>query len=109
MKLKKRIKTYSFWVSMASAVLLIISTLGKKFNFSVDEKMYNDLFSAFCAILILLGVIVPPTKKEKKEQTLSEEETEEVVEENVTSVEESVTLEREDGKIITKGKEISDE
>ena len=86
---------------MASAILLIISTLGKKFDFSVDEKLYNDLFSAFLAILILLGVIVPPNKQTKSEQMSGEEMTEEIIEEQITSIEEEITLEREDGKIIT--------
>ena len=64
MKLKDRIKTYNFWVSLASAVFLIISTLGKKFNFSVDENMYNDLFTSFCGILVLLGIIIPPSNSQ---------------------------------------------
>lgn len=65
MRLKERMKTYNFWVSLASAMLLIINTLGKKFDFSVDEKMYNDLLSSFCGILVLLGIIVPPSNSEK--------------------------------------------
>ena len=107
MKLKQRVKTYSFWVSMASAILLFINTLGKNFNFSIDEKMYNDLFSAFLAILILLGVIVPPSKQTKSEEMSGEEFTEEVIEEQITSIEEEITLEREDGKIITKTDDMS--
>ena len=79
MKLKDRIKTYNFWVSLASAVLLIISTLGKKFNFSVDENMYNDLFTSFCGILVLLGIIIPPSKihADLFEETTKEKETKE--------------------------------
>ncbi|MBQ8424532.1 MAG: hypothetical protein IJX17_00745 [Clostridia bacterium] len=65
MKLKDRIKTYNFWVSLASAVLLIINTLGKQFDFSIDEKLYNDLLTSFCGILVLLGIIVPPSNFKK--------------------------------------------
>ena len=100
MKLKQRVKSYGFWVSMASAILLIISALGKKFNFSVDENLYNDLFAGFCAILVLLGVIVPPSSKTKTEKLSDEEITEEILEEQTTCIEEEITLEREDGKII---------
>ena len=42
MKLKERIKTYNFWVSLASAMLLLLNTIGKRFNFSVDENLYNE-------------------------------------------------------------------
>lgn len=65
MKLKDRIKTYNFWVSLASAILLIINILGKELNFSIDENLYNDLFTSFCSILVLLGIIVPPSNLSK--------------------------------------------
>ena len=61
MKLKDKIKTYSFWVSLASAIILILKLLGNRFNFVVDESMISDLFTALCSILVLLGIIVVPT------------------------------------------------
>lgn len=63
MKLKDRVKTYNFWVSLASALFLIINIIGQKFNFYVDEGFFNDIFTAICAILVLLGIIVPPKAK----------------------------------------------
>ena len=60
MKLKDKIKSYSFWVSLASAIILILKILGNRFGFSVDETMVSDLFTALCSILVLLGIIVPP-------------------------------------------------
>ena len=64
MKLKDRIKTYNFWVSLASALFLIINVIGRKFNFYVDEGIFNDIFTAICGILVLLGIIVPPKTKD---------------------------------------------
>lgn len=61
MKLKDKIKSYSFWVSLASAVILILKVLGNRFGFTVDEGMVSDLFTALCSILVLLGIIVVPT------------------------------------------------
>ena len=58
MKLKDKIKSYSFWVSIASAVILILKVLGNRFGFTVDEGMVSDLFTAMCSILVLLGIIV---------------------------------------------------
>lgn len=61
MKLKDKIKSYSFWVSLASAIILILKILGTRFGFSVDETMISDLFTALCSILVLLGIIAVPS------------------------------------------------
>jgi len=60
MKLKDKIKSYSFWVSLASAIILILKILGNRFGFVIDETMVSDLFTALCSVLVLLGIIVPP-------------------------------------------------
>lgn len=60
MKLKDKIKSYSFWVSLASAIILILKVLGSRFGFTVDESMVSDFFTAICSILVLLGIIVIP-------------------------------------------------
>ncbi len=60
MKIKDKIKSYSFWVSLASAVILILKVLGNRFGFTVDETMVSDLFTALCSVLVLLGIIVVP-------------------------------------------------
>jgi len=78
MKLKDRIKTYNFWVSLASAILLIVNTLGKQLNFSIDENLYNDLFTSFCGILVLLGIIVPPSNPKKSDLMELEREFEDI-------------------------------
>ena len=61
MKLTDKIKSYSFWVSLASAIILILKILGTRFGFAIDEGMISDLFTALCSILVLLGIIVVPT------------------------------------------------
>ncbi len=64
MNLKARLKSYSFWVSLASAVFLLIKVLGQSLGFSVDESLYNDIFTALCGVLVISGIIAPPTSKE---------------------------------------------
>lgn len=63
MKIKDKIKSYSFWVSLASAVILILKLLGNRFGFTVDETMISDLFTALCSVLVLLGIIVVPSSQ----------------------------------------------
>ena len=69
MKLKDKIKSYSFWVSIASAVILILKVLGGRFGFVVDESMVSDIFTAVCSILVLLGIIVVPSGQSNQTQT----------------------------------------
>lgn len=63
MKLKDRIKTYNFWVSLSSAIFLLLKVLGTQFGFKVDESLFSDLFTSLCGILVILGIIVPPSYK----------------------------------------------
>ena len=71
MKLKDKIKSYSFCVSLTSAIILILKILGNRFNFIVDETMVSDLFTALCSILVLLGIIVPPSQQVLTTQKLN--------------------------------------
>lgn len=68
MKLKDKIKSYSFWVSIASAVILILKVLGSRFGFVVDESMVSDIFTALCSILVLMGIIVVPSQQDTSAQ-----------------------------------------
>jgi len=68
MRLRDKIKSYSFWVSLASAIILILKILGTRFGFSIDESMISDLFTALCSILVLLGIIVVPNSPQVSPQ-----------------------------------------
>ncbi len=69
MKLAERIKTYNFWVSLSSAIFLIIKVLGTQIGFNVDESLFSDLITSICSILVILGIIVPPKYPETKLKT----------------------------------------
>lgn len=88
MNLKEKIKSYSFWVSLASAVILILKVLGSRFGFSVDETMISDLFTALCSILVILGIIVVPGSKQSQIMGLFNEP--EICEETKTNADEQV-------------------
>ncbi len=60
MKLKDRAKTYSFWVSLASAIILIIKLIGQKYGLNIDENFISDLVTTICGLLVILGIIVVP-------------------------------------------------
>lgn len=75
MTLKQRVKSYSFWVSLASAIFLILRVIGENFGFVVDEGLFSEIFTALCSILVLLGIIVPPNAKNKTSETLNNTKT----------------------------------
>lgn len=87
MKLSERIKTYNFWVSLSSAIFLIIKVLGNQIGFDVDESLFSDLITSICSILVLLGIIVPPKYPELKISSKSKEivNNEEIYDTNNTS------------------------
>lgn len=60
MKLKNRVKTYSFWVSLASAIILIVKLIGQKYGLNIDETFISDLVTTICGLLVILGIIVVP-------------------------------------------------
>ena len=55
-KIKARLKSYGFWVSMASAVMVFLNTLGLK----VDIPYLSQVTTAFLSILVIAGIISKP-------------------------------------------------
>ena len=63
MTLKEKIKSYSFWVSLASAIVLILKVIGAKFGFNIDATLASDIITSVCSVLVITGIIVTPTSK----------------------------------------------
>lgn len=61
MNLKKRLRNYGLWVSLASLVLLISQTFG----YHIDVGKYNQVINAVLAFLVTLGVLNNPTTETK--------------------------------------------
>lgn len=55
-KLKAKLKSYGFWVSMASAVMAFLNTLGLE----VDIPYLSQVTTAFLSILVIAGFIGKP-------------------------------------------------
>ena len=73
-KLKAKLKSYGFWVSMASAVMAFLNTLGLE----VDIPYLSQVTTAFLSILVIAGFIgkpgEPPAATESCAQTEQEGE-----------------------------------
>ena len=73
MTFKEKLKSYNFWISLVSAIILILNILGDKFNFSVDPNLIIDLSTALCSIFVILGIVsIPKPKSNTNNDTFSE-------------------------------------
>jgi len=81
--LKDKAKTYNFWISLVSAVVLIVRIVGNKFNIFIDTTLIMDITTGLCSIFVILGILSAPksnnnenskvAKQENKEETVKEE------------------------------------
>lgn len=85
MNLKDKIRTYNFWISLASAVLVFLRLLGQIVGFKIDSSSFMDIVTALCGILVVLGIIIMPTSS--KASTKVETEVKSQVKEQTNSVE----------------------
>ncbi len=52
-----KFKTYSFWVSLSSAVVLLINSIGRIFGFTIENQLVEDLILSFAGVLLVLGIV----------------------------------------------------
>jgi phi LC3 family holin len=55
--LKKRYRNYGFWISLASAILLVLTSFGLK----IDNEQIMNIVRAVLGTLTIVGVINNPT------------------------------------------------
>lgn len=60
--LKNRIKSYSFWVSLASAILLLVQTVGRPLGLVIDEATYMSIVNSVLGVFVVLGIVSHPAQ-----------------------------------------------
>ena len=78
--LKEKVKNYGFWISLCSAVMLVISNFGLE----IDVPYVEEIISSILGVLVILGVISNP--KEGKGYIDSTNKSESSVIENTRSI-----------------------
>jgi len=63
MTLKEKAKTYNFWISLASAIVLIVRIIGDKFDIFIDTSLIMDVTTGLCSIFVILGILSAPKIK----------------------------------------------
>ena len=87
---KNRLKTYSFWVSLASAVLLLVQTIGRPLGLMIDEALYMSVVNSVLGVFVVLGIISHPSQSLLN--TNNENEPKEQTENNTVSVQNDCIL-----------------
>ena len=62
-KLIRKLRTKSFWVQLAGAVVLLLGLFGVK----IDGPYAGEITEALCSLLIILGLITSPAPAAKDE------------------------------------------
>lgn len=53
----KKIKSYGFWVSLASALVLLATALGNAFGFEIENKIIEDVVMSVAGVLAVFGIV----------------------------------------------------
>lgn len=93
-KLKAKLKSYSFWVSLASAVMVFLNTLGLK----VDIPYLSQVTTAFLSILVIAGILTKPGESAQTEEA-QEDQSEYPTDQDQSEGEEDFDQEESEGEV----------
>lgn len=62
--MKEKIKDVKFWISIGSALILILSFLTN--NFGIEQDVFVEVYSCILAVLTTLGVLTRTSKSDKE-------------------------------------------
>lgn len=75
--MKNKFKSYGFWVSLSSAVVVLMDAIGRACGFIPDGELINNIIMSIAGLLVVLGVVAMPNGENKTDSSL-ENETKEI-------------------------------
>lgn len=66
--MKKLIKSYKFWTSLAGAVGLLFALISEHIGLKIDAEGIKEIIMAFCGVLIVFGIVKKPNNSQKLEE-----------------------------------------
>ncbi len=69
--LKKKISSYGFWISLLTAIFLIVKAVLTQYNIHISNSVAIEIISGICFVLITVGVI--KNNDNKKMQNIKED------------------------------------
>ncbi len=76
--MKNMFKNYGFWVSLSSAVVVLVEAIGRACGFIPDGQLVNDIIMSVAGVLVVLGVVTMPNAKTDKTKDNKTDETNEI-------------------------------
>lgn len=74
--MKSKFKTYSFWMSVCAAVVLLLNNLGNAFGFSFDNEVFTAIVDSVCGVLVVFGILtMSKNDKEDDENKIEQQNT----------------------------------
>ena len=67
--MKEKLKSYDFWVSVASAVMVLLQTISIK----IDVPYVNEITMAFLSLLAVTGILKKNSAKTVESQTAEDD------------------------------------
>lgn len=65
--MKEKFKSFNFWISLTSVLILFIRIIGDKFGVSIDENGFMDIMVLLCTVFVVLGIFDVPKTNIKTE------------------------------------------
>lgn len=62
----KKFRSYSFWISLAGAVVLLVNCFGRAFGFKIENKVVEDCIMGIAGALVMLGIVTMDTGESDK-------------------------------------------
>lgn len=73
-KFKQMISSYSFWTTLAGALAMVASAIGKAFSIKIEEQIISDIVMAIAGVLVAVGIVSLPTSKENDAELVDNDE-----------------------------------
>lgn len=56
-KFFQKFRSYGFWVSLSSALIVLLNALGRVFGFSIQNQIVEDVILSIASFLAVFGIV----------------------------------------------------
>ena len=67
-----KFRSYSFWVSLSAAVIILLNALGKLMGFTIENKIVEDVIMSVAGLLVVLGIVTNTSTNSGDDQNENE-------------------------------------
>ena len=69
--MKEKFKSYTFWVALCSAIIILVQSVAELFGVQVKTTLLENIIMSVCGVLVVLGIVTKDTSKTKTEDTVN--------------------------------------